>query len=227
MKTISFNKIIILLLFTFINLTANAQVNSFVIDSSKFKMELLPTLDTIYRDDQTYRVSLTNLGKNKATKTEIDSIRNIIREKDSLNLNKVSKIISEYGWLGPQEIGMNGSQALFLVIQHADLATQQKYLPLIIKAEKDGKTLSSNLAILKDRIAMREGKKQLYGSQGFKDKITGINYIYPIADVDELDKRRKAMGMPPMIEYTATWNVEEYKKKLPEIEKIVKEQNIH
>lgn len=203
-----------------------AQVTSFMIDNSKFKMELLPLLDTIYKDDQSYRIELGNLTKGNASQKTLDSIRNIIKQKDEINLSKVNEIIKKHGWLGPQEVGMNGSQGIFLVIQHADLETQKKYLPLVRQAEKDGKTLSSNLAILEDRVAMREGRKQLYGSQGFKDKITGTNYIYPIVDLDQLDQRRKQMGMPPMATYVKNWDLEEYKKKLPEIEKIVKEQNI-
>lgn len=203
-----------------------AQVNSFEIDSSKFKKELLSVLDTIYKDDQSYRVELGKLVKLKANQLQIDSLRSIIVNKDRINLVKVNEILKQHGWLGPQEVGMNGSQGIFLVIQHADLATQKRYLPLIKQAEKDGKTLSSNLAILEDRIAMREGRKQIYGSQGFKDKVTGANYIYPVIDADNLDKRRKSMGLPPMSTYVANWDLEEYKNKLPEIESIVKQQNI-
>lgn len=205
---------------------ASAQVTSFVIDSSKFKMALLPMLDTIYKDDQLPRFELINLTRNNAGQAKLDSIKRIIKKKDEINLDKVNGIVEKHGWLGPQEIGMNGSQGIFLVIQHADLATQKKYLPLIKQAEKEGKTLSSNLALLEDRIAMREGREQLYGSQGFKDKVTGTSYIYPIADVDQLDQRRKQMGMPPMAAYVKNWDLEEYKKKLPEIAQIVKEQNI-
>jgi len=203
-----------------------AQVNSFEIDSSKFKKELLPVLDTIYKDDQSYRVELGKLVELKANQLQIDSLKSIIVNKDGINLVKVNDILKQHGWLGPQEVGMNGSQGIFLVIQHADLATQKRYLPLIKQAEKDGKTLSSNLAILEDRIAMREGRKQIYGSQGFKDKVTGANYIYPVIDADNLDKRRKSMGLPPMFTYVANWDLEEYKNKLPEIETIVKKQNI-
>lgn len=205
---------------------ASAQVISFVIDSSKFKMALLPMLDTIYKDDQLPRFELINLTRNNAGQAKLDSIKRIIKKKDEINLDKVNGIVEKHGWLGPQEIGMNGSQGIFLAIQHADLATQKKYLPLIKQAEKEGKTLSSNLALLEDRIAMREGREQLYGSQGFKDKVTGTSYIYPIADVDQLDQRRKQMGMPPMAAYVKNWDLEEYKKKLPEIAQIVKEQNI-
>ncbi|MFA6246875.1 MAG: DUF6624 domain-containing protein [Mucilaginibacter sp.] len=200
-----------------------AQVNSFTIDSSKFNKPLMLTLDTIYKADQGSRYRMQDLSKAKATASQIDSARKAIHIADSLNLVKVVNIIDRYGWLGPQDVGMNGSQALFLVIQHASLATQQKYLPLIRTAEKNGKTLSSNLAILEDRINMREKKKQIYGSQVFKNKLTGEMCFYPIADPDHVDDKRKAMGLQPIADYAKlfnlTWDVEMYKKNLPEIEK--------
>jgi len=94
---------------------------------------------------------------------------------------------------------------------------------MIIKAEKDGETLSSNLAILEDRINVREGKEQLYGSQGFADKASGKNYVYPIVDPDHLDERRKSMGMPPMKEYKKDWDIVAYKSMLPEIQELAKQ----
>ena len=226
MKSITILLLGTIMLSSFSSQICTAQVTSFVIDSSKFKVALLPILDSIYKDDQSYRIQLSELRKKNAAEKEISTMSAIIKSKDSINLIKVKEILHQHGWLGPQEVGMNGSQALFLVIQHADLQTQKTYIDLIRKAEKDGKTLSSNLAILEDRIAMREGRKQLYGSQGFKDKITNKNYIYPIDAPDQLEERRKAMGMPPMSTYIKDWNLENYKKDLPNIERIVKEQNI-
>lgn len=45
------------------------------------------------------------------------------------------------------------------------------------------------------------------------------NIKYIVVDVDELDKRRKAMGMPPVKEYTSTWNIDEYKKSCQKLRK--------
>jgi len=216
--------IIFLICFFIVRTAVQSQVISFEIDESKFKTELLPTLDTLYNEDQSFRNRYFELITDKASQTVIDSMRTIIKQKDSINLVKANKILNQYGWLGPQDVGMNRSQALFLVIQHADLKTQQKYLPMIEKAEREGKILSSNLAILQDRIAMREGRKQVYGSQEFKDKTTGMSYRYPIIDPDKLDERRKSMGLQPMKDYDINWDINDYKKKLPEIEKIIKEQ---
>jgi len=207
-----------------LTLTADAQVNSFNIDSSKFIKPVMITLDSIYQQDQAPRLKFLDAVRQKEKAPAIDSLRKIMLQKDQENLRKVKSIIDYYGWLGPQKVGMNASQALFLVIQHADLATQKKYLSMIRAAEKNGEILSSNLALLEDRINMREGKKQIYGSQSFTDKQTGQLYFYPIAEPDHLDERRKSMGLVPMQEYAkllnTAWNLKAYKEMLPEIEKL-------
>ena len=212
----------------FLTAAAFAQVNSFNIDSSKLNKPLMLTLDTIYKADQGGRYRVQDLSKAKATAAQVDSAIKAAHIADSLNIIKVTQIIDKYGWLGPQDVGMNGSQALFLVIQHANLATQQKYLPMIRTAVKDGKTLSSNLALLEDRVNMREGKNQVYGSQVFRNKSTGKMCFYPIADPDHVDERRKTMGLQPIADYAKLfnliWDVEAYKKDLPDIEKVAKEQ---
>ena len=215
-----------LLMILLVSKISFAQVTSFDIDSSKLIIPLLAPLDSLGREDQAPRLKVLDAIRNKASTKQIDSLKVIMHEKDKQNLVMVEAVLSKYGWLGPQKVGFNGSEALFLVIQHADLLTQQKYLPMIRTAEKNGETLSSNLAILEDRIAMREGRKQIYGSQGFTDKVTGKKYIFPMIDPDKLDERRKAMGMPPMAVYEQSWDLTAYKKELPEIERIVKQQNI-
>ncbi|HWW41649.1 DUF6624 domain-containing protein [Pedobacter sp.] len=218
------------LILAFLNLVSFAQVNTFTIDSTKLNKPLMLVLDTIYKADQGSRYRAMDLSKAKAALSRVDSAVHAAHIADSLNLIKVTQILDKNGWLGPQDVGIDGSNALFLVIQHANLATQQKYLPMIRKAVKDGKTLSSNLALLEDRVNMREGKTQVYGSQLFKNRSTGKMCFYPIADPDHVDERRKAMGLQPIAEYakyfSLTWNVEEYKKDLPEIEKVIKEQKL-
>jgi hypothetical protein len=201
-----------------------AQVTTFNIDDSKIDHALAAQLDSIYKLDQSVRNNYLKAKEVKAAPQVADSLLKVMLKTDQENLAAVNAIIDKHGWLGPQKVGFDGSNGLFLVIQHADLKTQQHYLPIIREAEKKGELLSSHLAILEDRINMRQGKKQLYGSQGFTDYETGKKYIYPVTDVDNLDNRRKAMGMPPMKQYETDWNVEEYKKQLPEIERVVKKQ---
>jgi len=127
-----------------------------------------------------------------------------------------------HGWLGSDIIGRLGNSTLFYVIQHSDLKTQEKYLPMMREAAQKGNASPNNLAYLEDRVALRQGKKQIYGSQMGRDEETGEYYVRPLEDPDNVDKRRKEVGLGKLQDYIShygiTWNPEEYKKKLPEFE---------
>jgi hypothetical protein len=142
--------------------------------------------------------------------------------KDSINLGKVTEILDKYGWVGVDKVGGQANQTLFLVIQHSDLKTQQKYLPMMREAVKNNNASSSSLALLEDRVALGEGKKQIYGSQIGYDNETNTEYVLPLEDPDNVDKRRATVGLGPLADYVKRWNIiwniEEYKKQLPEIE---------
>lgn len=189
--------------------------------------ELVAVLDTIYRTDQEDRMQIQALGEKYgwdseelAAQTKVIDIK--IRETDSVNLKKIEGILEKYGWPGPEVIGEQGSVTIWLVIQHSDLTTQEKYLPVMREAVKNGKASASNLAYLEDRVALRQGKRQIYGSQVGTDPDTKICYISPLEDPDSVDIRRADAGLPPIADYAAeygfVWDVEQYKKDLPGIE---------
>jgi hypothetical protein len=150
-----------------------------------------------------------------------------INLKDSLNLIKVERVIGKYGWPGPEIAGRQGSQTVFLVVQHADIKTQEKYLPLMREAVKNKKAQPSSLALLEDRVALRQGKKQIYGSQIGGDG-KGKMWVSPLEDPDNVDKRRASVGLGPLANYVRNWSLEwdvdKYKKELPEIERKEKQQ---
>jgi hypothetical protein len=141
---------------------------------------------------------------------------------DSLNLIKVTTLIDKYGWLGPADIGEDGNATLFIVIQHAHLETQQKYLPMMRSAVKSGHAKASSLALLEDRVALREGKKQIYGSQVYVGMNGNGSYVLPLEDPENVDQRRARVGLGTLADYlkqfNMTWDVEKYRRDLPVIE---------
>ncbi|WP_426486641.1 DUF6624 domain-containing protein [Flavobacterium sp. 2] len=190
-----------------------------------YDKELEKELSEIYIEDQEIRGEFMNVYKSpKPDKKKIDSIGKIMLRKDSINLIKVMKILDARGWLGKNVIGVQGNKTLFLVIQHSNLKYQQKYLPMLRQAVKNGNASSINLAYLEDRIALREGRHQIYGSQSAKNKKTNKWYISPLIDPDNVDKRRAEVGLGPIADYAVKmnieWNLEAYKKELPELEKL-------
>ncbi|MFP7656955.1 DUF6624 domain-containing protein [Chryseobacterium proteolyticum] len=190
---------------------------------AKLNKPLVEKLGSIYNEDQNGRREIGEIEKKygRDSKEMQEHWRTIIK-KDSLNLIEVKAILDKYGWLGPDVVGNQGNNTLFLVIQHADLETQVKYLPMMREAVKNGKAQSGSLALLEDRIALRQGKKQIYGSQIGQDPETHAFYVSPLEDPDHVDKRRAEVGLPPLAEYVTHWNMkwdpEQYKKDLPNLE---------
>lgn len=177
----------------------------------------------IYEDDQGIRRTFIKAQKDYGFQSKIvDSLGRIMMQKDTVNLIKVTKILDKHGWVGADKVGGQANQTLFLVIQHSDLPTQQKYLPMMREAVKNKNASSSALALLEDRVALGEGKKQIYGSQIGFDKETNTNYVLPLEDPDTVDQRRASVGLGLLLDYVKNWNivwnVEEYKKQLPAIE---------
>ena len=184
----------------------------------KYNNPLVLQLDTILHDDQKYRLMVDSVFKNYGWDSpEGRAFNQKVREVDSTNLIKVKNIIKTYGWPSKEEVGQMGNMAIFLVIQHADSATQVEYLPIMRMAVKEGKAEASQLALLEDRVALKQGRKQIYGSQIGTNSETGEYYVLPLIDPDNVDKRRKEVGLQPLAEYVKQWgiewDVEEYKRR--------------
>lgn len=190
---------------------------------AKLDLPLVAVLDTIYQEDQGLRRQVSEVETQYGRDSEEmqTHIKKII-VKDSLNLIKIQKILDERGWLGPEVVGNQGSSTLFLVIQHSDLPVQEKYLPMMREAVSKGKAEPSALALLEDRVALRQGKRQIYGSQIARDSETGEYYISPLKDPENVDKRRAEVGLQPLQDYVSGWNIawdaEKYEKELPALE---------
>ena len=171
----------------------------------------------IFDQDQTIRHEYLKVaGAVGYNHHKVDSLGQIMTQLDKLNQEKIIAILDKYGWVGPDKVGSQASQAIFLVIQHADQQTQEKYLPLMRDAVKKGKAQSSSLALMEDRVLIRRGQKQLYGSQIGMDEKTGEHYVLPLEDPLKVDSRRAQMGLPPLADYVKnwkiTWNAETYLK---------------
>lgn len=177
-------------------------------------------LDSIYDEDQGTRVQMGEIQEKYGWDSpQMDSLWKIAGLKDSLNLLEITRILDTRGWLGASVVGKKGNSTLFLVIQHSDQKTQEKYLPMMRNAVAKGNAMASSLALLEDRVALGQGKKQVYGSQIGFFQASGENYVLPLEDPDNVDKRRAEVGLNKLEEYVSywgmTWNVEEYKRNLP------------
>jgi len=169
---------------------------------------LSKVLEKIYYQDQIPRQQLAPLEKEFGySSVEVNKQWELINKNDSVNTIIVSKIIDKYGWLGTDKISDTANRTIFLVIQHADEKTQLKYLDTLKKAAKAGKTKPSDYSLLLDRTNLKQGKFQEYGSQLFTFGVSGHTVFSPIRDEPNVNKRRQAVGLSSLEEYSKFFNV--------------------
>jgi len=198
---------------------------------ANFDKVLKAKLEKVYAEDQKYRdeISVANEKYGWGSK-EADSIEDVLKPKivvtDSINLVIVTGILDKYGWLGVDVVGEIGNSTLWVVIQHSELKIQEIYLPKMREAAKEGKARRDQLALLDDRVALRQGKRQIYGSQICGDAKTKKAYVCPLEDPDNVNIRRAEVGLESLeqylMNYNLTWDALQYKKDLPEIEALEK-----
>lgn len=174
-----------------------------------FNKPLQEQLEAIYIKDQTLRQlfqpAQEKFGHESA---EMDYFRQLVGEQDSINEAEVLAIIDKHGWPGTSEVGGRANIAVWLVIQHAPIETQEKYLPLLKKSVAVGESQGSHLAMLEDRILMRQGKPQVYGSQVLRDEETGKYKLHEIQDPEYVNQRRRSVGLGPLEENVKRWGIE-------------------
>lgn len=170
---------------------------------SSLNLELKNQLEDLRMQDQTIRLLLPDVETRFGRESKAYNwFRNeLMPRNDSIVLDQVITLIEEKGWLGIQEVGELANQTLWLVIQHAPLEIQKKYLPLLEASVMEGESKARYLAFLQDRILMRQDEKQIYGTQSLWDTTKKQNVIWPILNPENVNQRRKEVGLEPIEAY--------------------------
>ena len=112
------------------------------------------------------------------------------------NAKILDKIIDTIGYPTIDKVGKEASEAAWLVVQHSigQPYLMKKFAELLKAAVNENKADPKDLAYLTDRIAVFEGKPQLYGTQFDWDENGEMNPIQ-FDDIAKVKQRRKAIGL--------------------------------
>jgi len=112
------------------------------------------------------------------------------------NAAALKAIIATIGYPTPEKVGEEASEAAWLIIQHAigQPAFMKNCLKLLRQAVTENKANPLHLAYLSDRIAVRQGKPQRYGTQFDWDE-NGHLSPNSLDDHSKVNKRRRALGL--------------------------------
>lgn len=136
-----------------------------------------------------------------------------INQSDLENLNRAKQIIRQYGWPKIIQIGKDGQNNLWLIVQHADqdVLFQRTALNAMEKLNGSAELNMENYAFLYDRVQCNLNYKQLYGTQVVWTQHGKASAFRPIADESKVDDRRKKLNLEPLYIYALNYGFA-YKK---------------
>lgn len=115
---------------------------------------------------------------------------------DKLHTEQLKEIIDDIGWPTISKVGKAASEAAWIIAQHAmdDKLFMEHCLILMKEVEADIEKWE--IAYLTDRLLMMDEKRQIYGTQYKKDE-TGTMRMWKVMEPEDLNDRRKEMGLGP------------------------------
>lgn len=192
-------------------------ISAFLMNAQqKVNEALKKELDEIMKEDQGFRMlytSDTTLEKRNEILKDLNIDQKefekrgweMVAEHDSLNMKTIERIIAQHGYPGKTLVGEPTNHAAWYVIQHS--VKIGKYLPLIKEAGEKKEIPFTLVAMMEDRYLMNENREQIYGTQGkgemTKDKDGKqifVNFIWPVKDLKNVNKRRKEAGFDSTFE---------------------------
>lgn len=119
------------------------------------------------------------------------------------NAKKLNAIIDEVGFPTVEKVGIEASESAWLIIQHAisEPEFMKKCLKILENGIVENKNYEENLARLSDRIAVLEGKPQLFGTH-FDWDINGVLSPNMCDDLSMVNIRRLKIGLNTLEEQT-------------------------
>jgi hypothetical protein len=146
-------------------------------------------LEWIFERDQ-YDRMLWFLASNKRTESpeRVEKLARRAMDTDSTNFQLVSRILSETGYPQRSKVGDFATLTVWMIIQHSDLGRIKQFLPQLEEAARRGDLAPAYLAATKDRIDIREGRPQKYGTQ----------FNCPLLDSLRVNEWRQEVGLPPI-----------------------------
>ncbi|TAK88998.1 hypothetical protein EPO04_02740 [Patescibacteria group bacterium] len=131
-----------------------------------------------------------------------------VKELDHLHTTRMKQIVEQNGWPTVSMVDKDGSEAAWLLVQHADHDLEFQLTCLDLMGKKANDVDPINIAYLTDRTLVSRGKPQIYGTQFYRPSGKGKHIPQPIQDPELVDERRAELGLHTLKEYSQVINRE-------------------
>jgi hypothetical protein len=120
-------------------------------------------------------------------------------EVQTKNALRINNLITNHGFPFLDKNSVKAYRAAFLAVQHSNNITLMKHVIELFKDKTNKETIQGDIAYLIDRVNILQNLPQIYGTQ-YK-KIAGAVEFFEIVDMENLDQKRKNLGLGTFAEY--------------------------
>lgn len=113
--------------------------------------------------------------------------------------NDLDSVISLYGYPTIKNAGYDAPYIAFNIIHHSKTEILLKYQKNIDYSFKEGSIDGDNYAKYIDRVLVATNCPQRYGTQRWYDEDDKMDYYFPVEDMNQLNERRLALKLDPII----------------------------
>jgi hypothetical protein len=157
--------------------------------------ELRATLLNMANEDQELRLQMA--GNVNITEEHLKSLENT----DKFHTDKLKLIYADHSWPDASMIGRDGVQAFWLLAQHSsDFDFQRTLLPHVQTAFDTGEIEANSYALFVDRLLVREGKPQKYGTQ-IKEWTNKTPILFPVQNRSNVNVLHGSIGLFDLEDY--------------------------
>lgn len=126
-----------------------------------------------------------------------DVLKRVGEARES-NGARLCQILKESGWPTASRVGKDGAAAAVYLLKNSEpFGLQVALMPVAAAALKKGEMSAEDFASLIDRVRVRAGLRQLFGTQ--VSVSGGFLVLYPVEA--QVEARRRRYGLPPLPEY--------------------------
>jgi len=181
-----------------------------IINYGQTNLQLKKTIDSLYEIDQNIQLKIKDAFDNRVQFDSIQKLQVLEKQTFDRHIPIIKDIYLRYGYPTIKLVGQEASTHYFALIQHSDSDPkfQSSMLPTLKSLSKKGQVSIKDYAYLYDRVQRNTGGQQLYGTQlsfdnngNLFDSSNKIIYPKDLADPDNVDKRRKKIGLKSIEKY--------------------------
>jgi hypothetical protein len=149
-------------------------------------------------------IAFRKFGMRSSVASALWRLKFMIQEK---NQKELEQLVAAKGWPKIGEVGSEAAMAAYLVAMHTKDGSQKKYLPMIKQKCEENELPWQRYAFIYDRCLFNENKPQKYGTHTRFNEQTKSEELYPLENEIKVDEWRKELGLEPLAEYLARFNI--------------------